>query len=80
VVAIACTLQFFSTLGADWFPEYRASMVGTTALCAGFWTEAMACFFLLRCACCGRKPKPVPADGNGGGAAEEKEGLLKARP
>ena len=51
VVAIAVTLQGFTfldgtSLATSLMP--RPSMVGTIALCMGFWTEALASFCLLQ--------------------------------
>lgn len=50
VVAIATTLQLFTTLDGTLPPSMmpRASMVGTIALCAGFWSEALASYCLLQ--------------------------------
>ena len=51
VVAIAATLGMFTILDStSMSPSLmpRASMVGTIALCMGFWTEALASFCLLQ--------------------------------
>ncbi len=42
----------------------RAAVAGTIALCAGFWTEALACFLMLRFdfrRCRRAEPAPVAA-------------------
>lgn len=51
VVAIASTLGLFTVIDGTSFSASlmpRAAMVGTIALCMGFWTEALASFFLLQ--------------------------------
>ena len=50
VVAIALTLQLFTILDSTGLSPRlpRASMIGTIALCMGFWTEALASFCLLQ--------------------------------
>ena len=45
-------------------PPQRAAVAGTIALCAGFWTEALACFLMLRFdfrRCRRAEPAPVAA-------------------
>ena len=63
VLAIATTLQLFSMADGAFAPE-RAAVAGTIALCAGFWTEALACFLMLRFdfrRCRRAEPAPVAA-------------------
>ncbi len=51
VVAIAATLGMFTILKSTSISPRlmpRASMLGTIALCMGFWTEALASFCLLQ--------------------------------
>ena len=63
VLAIATTLQLFSLADGAFAPE-RAAVAGTIALCAGFWTEALACFLMLRFdfrRCRRAEPAPVAA-------------------